>query len=248
MHFVSGMRTGPTRQGQGWGQHKASSNDIVIRNGTCAFLVWVASFDAIAFVRSPHPKHPTVLSQRKRSWKESTTNGGGEESKQAQKPTREREREEGGREGDQPTWEGLLAVLAGGKGREGREEGGSQPTGHLSEAPIKYPAKNISRDLWLLSKGENTLEKLSQTLQAVEASERESEEEAGGAQTQPRADRHAPRSLPLLHEPTFGKCSLPLSLLPLTNYACSPSSVLACSLARSLLLTRPNFILSVKLD
>ena len=49
---------------------------------------------------------------------------------------------------------------------EGREEGGSQPTGHLSEAPIKYPAKNISRDLWLLSKGENTLEKLSQTLQA----------------------------------------------------------------------------------
>ncbi len=33
-----------------------------------------------------------------------------------------------------------------------------QPTGHLSEAPIKYPAKNISKDLWLLSKGENTLE------------------------------------------------------------------------------------------
>ena len=144
-----------------------------------------------------------MLSQRKRSWKESTTNGGGEESKQAQKPTREREG------GDQPTWEGLLAVPAGGKGKG---EGGSQPTGHLSEAPIKYPAKNISRDLWLLSKGENTLEKLSQTLQAAEASGRESEEEAGGAQTQPRADRHAPRSLPLLHEPTFGKCSLPSSL------------------------------------
>ena len=53
---------------------------------------------------------------------------------------------------------GTAAGSAG--GREG-EEGGSQPTGHLSEAPIKYPAKNISRDLWLLSKGENTLEKLS---------------------------------------------------------------------------------------
>ena len=218
------MRTGPTRlertgQGQGWGQHKASSNDIIMRNGTCAFLVWVASFDAIAFVRSPHPKHPTVLSQRKRSWKESTTNGGGEESKQAQKPTRGRGREEG-RGTNQRGRDCWQCRREGRKGREGREEGGSQPTGHLSEAPIKYPAKNISRDLWLLSKGENTLEKLSQTLQAVEASGRESEEEAGGAQTQPRADRHAPRSLPLLHEPTFGKCSLPRSLASSSNKLC----------------------------
>ena len=128
----------------------------------------------------------------------------------ARKVSKHRSRRE---EGGGPTNVGGTAGSAGGReGRKEREEGGSQPTGHLSEAPIKYPAKNISRDLWLLSKGENTLEKLSQTLQAAEASERESEEEAGGAQTQPRADRHAARSLPLLHEPTFGKCSLPPSL------------------------------------
>ena len=129
--------------------------------------------------RSPHPKHPTMLHAP--PTEESTTNG--EESKQAQKPTRE-----GGRG---PTNVGGTAGSAGGReGKEGEGRGGSQPTGHLSEAPIKYPAKNISRDLWLLSKGENTLEKLSQTLQGGRESERVRRKRES-ARTQTRTDRHA---------------------------------------------------------
>ena len=122
---------------------------------------------------------------------------------------RSRREDEGGREGDQPTWEGLLAVPAGGKEGEG---GGREPANRPSiRGTNKISGQEHFKRFMASIQGRKYIgEALPDTPGG--GGERESEEEAGGAQTQPRADRHAPRSLPLLHEPTFGKCSLPSSL------------------------------------